>query len=67
MTEHPKLVGAAEAAEILGISRATVHRWVGEDKLTPAQKLPAQTGAYLFSEGAVLALRDELAAAKASA
>lgn len=43
-----KLIGSAEVAEILGIDRSVVLRRVVSGRITPAQKLPAATGAYLF-------------------
>ena len=53
------LIGATEAAEILGVSRATVSRWVTEEKLQPAQKMPGETGAYLFRRAEVERARRE--------
>jgi excisionase family DNA binding protein len=42
------IIGVAEAAEILGISVATVTRWAQNGKLPAIRKLPGWTGAYLF-------------------
>lgn len=42
------LLGTTEAAERLGVSVRTVHRLVARGNLTPAGKLPGDTGAYLF-------------------
>jgi len=42
------LVTAAELADRLKVSRATVKRWALAGKITPAMKLPGETGAYLF-------------------
>lgn len=42
-----RLIGSQEAAQLLHCSVRTLHRWVGAGKL-PAQKLPGETGAYLF-------------------
>jgi hypothetical protein len=43
-----KLIGSAEAAIILGIDRSVFIRRVNAGSITPVQKLPAATGAYLF-------------------
>lgn len=59
------LIGAAEAAEILGVSRDTLLRWATEPKIA-STKLPGQTGARVFDRADVLALKEDLAA-KASA
>ena len=53
-------IGTSAAAELLGVSVRTVHRMVAQGMLTPAGKLPGNTGAYLFDEGDVLALRAHL-------
>jgi excisionase family DNA binding protein len=64
MTE-PVLIGSGEAGEILGIDRATVTRWVKSGRLR-SQKLPGESGAYVFDRAAVEQLRDEIAAKAAS-
>lgn len=63
------MIGSAEAAEILGVSRATVLRWADADRdiRLPGHKLPGETGAYVFDRADVEALRDELAAQQAAA
>ena len=58
---NPDLIGTAEAAEILGVSRQTVHRWAGEPKLKSI-KMPGETSPFLFERADVERLRDELAA-----
>ena len=46
---HDELLTAAEAcAELGGIDRSTLTRWVQTGRITPARKLPGRTGAYLF-------------------
>lgn len=45
-----KLIGTAEAASILGIDRSVLLRRIQSGKITPALKLPAATGSYLFDE-----------------
>jgi len=57
----PKMIGTAEASEILRIDRSTVTRWYLDGKL-PGQKLPGQTGAYVFDLADVEKLRDKILA-----
>lgn len=57
----PMLIGTREVADLLGCSRRDVVRLVERERLTPAQKLPSATGAYLFDPADVGALADELA------
>lgn len=42
------IIGSAEAGELLGISVATVTRWVLKGKLLPLRKLHGHSGGYLF-------------------
>jgi len=42
------LIGSAEACELLGIDRSTLSRRVARGEITPAQKLPGETGPFLF-------------------
>lgn len=63
---NPDLIGTAEAAEILGVSRQTVHRWAGEPKLKSI-KVAGETNPYLFERADVEQLRDELAGKAAGA
>lgn len=37
-----------EAAEILGVDRKTVLRFIASERITPTRKLPLATGAYLL-------------------
>ena len=60
----PKMIGSLEASEMLGVDRATVTRWALDGRLA-YQRLPGETGAYLFDLAEVEKLRDELAAATA--
>lgn len=48
MANADELIGTPEAASIIGVSRATMTRWVQSGELEPATKLPGQTGATLF-------------------
>lgn len=68
LTRMPKqsgLIGSAEACRILEIHPATLLRWIENDKLTPAHKLPAKNGAYLFNRADVERLAIERAEASA--
>ena len=47
------LIGGQEAAELLGIDRSTLSRWVSAGKIAPAQRLNGRTGAFLFERSAV--------------
>lgn len=51
----------SEVASTLGLSRREVLRLVERDELTPAAKLPAATGSYLFDPADVEALTEERA------
>ena len=53
------LVTAAQVAAKYGVTSRTVNRWVHAGRLTPAQKLPTPTGAYLFHAADVEALANE--------
>jgi excisionase family DNA binding protein len=48
MSVKPDLIGTVEAAEILGVERSTLSRWVKEGEIEPAMRLPGKVGAYLF-------------------
>jgi excisionase family DNA binding protein len=45
---NEELIGTQEAAQILGVDRATVTRWANEGALE-SQKLPGVTGAHVFT------------------
>ena len=54
MDKEPSLLTAAETcAELGGIDRSTLTRWVQAGRITPARKLPGLTGAYLFDPAEV--------------
>jgi predicted site-specific integrase-resolvase len=42
------IIGSAEAAEIFGVSVATVNRWAASGKLKPLRKLPGETVGWVF-------------------
>lgn len=65
---QPALISTREATELLGLTNvSTISRWVKEGRLTPAMKLPGQTGAMLFRRDEIEAKARELAEAKAEA
>lgn len=57
---------------MLGISKRTVHQRIGAGRIAPIQKMPGQTGQYLFDRAYIEQLASEerrpaLAAKKAAA
>ena len=52
----------AEVADALQVHRKTVLRYVAARRLTPVQKLPGTTGAFLFRRRDVEALAAKAAA-----
>jgi excisionase family DNA binding protein len=62
VTKTPDLIGSAEAADMLGIDRSTLSRWIAAGRIKPYQKLPGATGSIVFDRAAVQRLADELAA-----
>jgi DNA-binding transcriptional MerR regulator len=50
-----KLINTPEAGRLLGVSRHTITRLVRQGRLQPVQKLPGDTGAYLFDPADILA------------
>ncbi len=42
------LLSTVEAAEIIGVERSTLSRWIASGRIRPAHKLPGATGAHLF-------------------
>ena len=58
------LIGTADAATILGWSRAKVKRAAKHGSLPHAVKMPGETGAYLFHRAVIelMATRNEAAA-----
>ena len=59
------LLRSLEAAEVLGIDRATFNRWVAAGHIEPAVEFPGKRGARLFARADVEQLRDERAEASA--
>jgi predicted site-specific integrase-resolvase len=66
MATTEQLMGSAEACGILGIDRSTLTRWVAKGIITPAQKLPGETGVYLFQPAEVRRVAAEQDGARAS-
>lgn len=56
MANTNDLISSIEAAELLGVGRSTLTRWVQSGRLTEAMKLPGDTGARLFRRSDVEAL-----------
>ena len=59
VTETTDLISAAQAANLLGCSVATVHRRVADGDLVEAVKLEGLRGARLFRRSDVLALAEQ--------
>jgi excisionase family DNA binding protein len=66
MANTNDLISSIEAAELLGVGRSTLTRWVQSGRLTEAMKLPGDTGARLFRRTDVEALRSPTAGRAAS-
>lgn len=67
MPNHPTdLLGTLEAAEVIGVERSVLSRWVTSGRLTSNYRLPTPsgTGALLFLRSEVERCRDEYAANK---
>ena len=56
MHKPAHLIGSAEAAELLGVDRATLNRWVTSGRVQPAAQLPGRTGARMFSRTSIESL-----------
>lgn len=63
MPNQPPYLSSAEAADTLGVDRATFNRWAAAGRITAALKMPGATGARLFAREDVEALRSERAEA----
>lgn len=51
-----QLIGAAEAAEILGLERSTLNRWIKRNRITPLTQLDGARGAYVFDRSDVVSI-----------
>lgn len=47
------LLATIEAAEIIGVERSTLSRWVALGRMTVAHQLPGKNGAVLFERAEV--------------
>lgn len=56
------LITTAQVAKRLGRDVTTVHQMARDGRITPAGKLPGETGAYLFEPAEVDRVAGELAA-----
>ena len=63
MPDSSQLLSSAEACAILQVSRSTLVRWVAAGKIQAAQKLPGQSGVYLFEPAEVTRVMRVLARA----
>jgi len=49
MVRSDRLIGSKEAAQMLGIDRSTLIRWIRQGKIAPADKWEGHTGPYQFA------------------
>jgi predicted site-specific integrase-resolvase len=65
--EDEPLIGSDEAAEIIGVHRATILRWAASGKLTVIYRGRGPNGAAAFSRSQVQRLARERFASRESA
>ncbi|HCT5225610.1 helix-turn-helix transcriptional regulator [Corynebacterium striatum] len=53
------IIGTAEAAKLLGVSRSTVNRRAGLGTLPVVKKLPGKLGNYLFDREVLEAIAQD--------
>lgn len=63
MQPDKPLIGAAEAAEMLGVSKDTLVRMVARGEVPMVQKLDGVKGAYIFERGEIERVAAEQAVA----
>lgn len=56
-----QLIGAATAADLLGIERSTLTRWIQRGRIKPITQLDGARGAYVFDRSDVLSLAQDAA------
>lgn len=56
-----ELIGVAEASEITGLDKRTLHRKVERGELQAVSKLPGLRGAYIFARSEIERLAKERA------
>ena len=47
------LLATIEAAEVIGVERSTLSRWVASGRISIAHRLPGRNGAVLFARSEV--------------
>jgi excisionase family DNA binding protein len=57
--QHTDLIGTADAARRLGVSRSTLTRRVEAGELEPAMRVPGYRGPLLFERADIEALAGE--------
>lgn len=53
MHDSQDLIASAEVCSQLGVNRSTLTRWVRDQLITPALKMPGKRGGYLFTPSEV--------------
>lgn len=54
---NPDLLSTTQAAEVIGIERSTISRWVQQGLMKPTLKLPGQQGAFVFDASEIERVR----------
>ena len=60
-----ELLATIEAAQIIGVERSTLSRWVSAGRIKVAHRLPGKNGAVLFARSEVERVAREYAGATA--
>jgi len=60
--DNKTYLGSQEVCAQLDIHQSTLSRWVAAGRIVPAMKMPGASGAFLFDQGEVDRLAQELAA-----
>lgn len=58
MPNPAPLIGAAEAAALIGVDRTTFNRWVAKGEISPVVEMPGRTGARLYDADEIERLAD---------
>lgn len=61
------LLGTVEAAEVIGVERSTLSRWIDSGRISYLRKLPGKNGAVLFARDEVERVAKDYAAQLAAA
>lgn len=59
MISVSQIIGADEAAEILGLERSTFTKRITHGQITPLKKLRGKRGAYLFDRDEIQQIMKE--------